>query len=62
MMRSIGTSSRRIWWDSIVVRQIFNIAESDEVRVETDKILVELQDIAATFGDFAGYFVKHHSK
>jgi hypothetical protein len=48
--------------DSIVVRQIFNIPEGAEVRVETDKILVELQGIAAAFGDFAGYFVKHHSK
>ena len=48
--------------DSIVVRQIFNIAEGADVRVETDKILVELQNIAATFGDFARYFVKHHSK
>lgn len=48
--------------DSIVVRQIFNVAEGADVRVETDEILVELQHIAATFGDFAGYFVKHHSK
>jgi len=48
--------------DSLVVRQIFKIPDGADVRVETDKILVELQEIAATFGDFAGYFVKHHSR
>jgi hypothetical protein len=30
------------------------------VRVETDKLLDDLHKIAATFVDFAGYFIKHH--
>lgn len=48
--------------DSIVVRQIFKIQREADVRTETDKILTELQRVAETFGDFAGYFVKHHCK
>jgi hypothetical protein len=47
--------------DRLVVRKIFNVAEGSDVRAETDKILMELHEIAAVFGDFAGYFVKHHS-
>jgi hypothetical protein len=31
------------------------------VREEADKIAVRLQEIAATFGDFAGYFIKFHT-
>jgi len=41
---------------------IFDIAAGADVRVEVDKILVELHDIAHVSGDFAGYFVKHHSQ
>jgi hypothetical protein len=51
--------------DRLVVRKIFDIfdiAASADVRVEVDKILMELHDIAHVFGDFAGYFVKHHSR
>lgn len=48
--------------DSLMVRQIFKIPENADLRTETDKILVELQRVAEAFGDFAGYFVKHHCK
>lgn len=47
--------------DSLVVRQIFEIADGTDVRVETDKILDNLHKIAATFVDFAGYFIKYHA-
>jgi hypothetical protein len=46
--------------DRLVVRKIFEIPADTDVRVEVDKILVELHEIAAVFGDFAGYFVKYH--
>jgi hypothetical protein len=44
-----------------VVRQIFNISLTADARAEADKIVLDLQDIANTFGDFAGYFIKHHT-
>jgi hypothetical protein len=46
--------------DRLVVRKIFKIPVGADVRVEVDKILEVLHDVAAAFGDFAGYFVKHH--
>jgi murein L,D-transpeptidase YcbB/YkuD len=48
--------------DRLVVRKIFQVAASANVRIEADKILEKLHEIAAVFGDFAGYFVKHHSR
>lgn len=48
--------------DSLVVRQIFKIPEGVDVRLESDKILHALQKVAEAFGDFAGYFVKHHCR
>jgi hypothetical protein len=48
--------------DRLVVRKICEIPAGADVRVEVDKILIELHEIAAVYGDFAGYFVKHHSK
>ena len=47
--------------DALVVRKIFKVPQGADVRAETDKVLNALQEFAAVFGDFAGYFVKHHS-
>jgi hypothetical protein len=48
--------------DRLVVRKIFKIPAGANVRVEVDKILVKLHEVASVFGDFAGYFVKHHAR
>jgi hypothetical protein len=47
--------------DRTVVRRIYNIPETANVREEADKIALKLQDITNTFGDFAGYFIKFHA-
>jgi hypothetical protein len=44
-----------------VVRRIFKIPFSADVREEADKMALRLQEISNTFGDFAGYFIKFHT-
>jgi hypothetical protein len=47
--------------DRVVTRQIFNIPQSANIRIEVDKIVYKLQEIASAFGDFAGYFIQYHT-
>ena len=51
--------------NDIIIRGIFQIPEGDDTADEqksTDEIVMRLHDIAAAFGDFAGYFIKQHAK
>ena len=50
--------------NDIVVRGIFKLPEGqpEDDQKKSDEIVDRLHEIAKTFGDFAGYFIKSHAK
>jgi hypothetical protein len=43
--------------ERVGVREVFKVPKGADVRLETDKILIELHEISDVFGKFAGNFV-----
>ncbi len=48
--------------DSAVVRHIFEVPEGADIRVEVDRIIVRIYEIATELSEFAGYFIRHYAR